>query len=246
MKKRRKVLPPTFRQVQCSTWSDRWFGDLSQTAKLLWLYLLTNQRTTPCGCYELNTRLAKFELGLTDAQYDQDMQHLINSERIMYDAQTDEVLIINWTKYNLATRNANMVEAYVNSAECVKSSELRTIVMQDAPDVPTGVMVRKRDQLIQRRNNVRTDETEHARLIEEFGAEFVELLYDKLDKYKEQSGKQYKDDNRAIRKWVIDAVNEDKQRNNRINKNVKGKNDGRSIKDFAEGARSIAENVRID
>jgi hypothetical protein len=53
-----------FRTIDCATWSDPWFAELQPDAKLLFLYLFTNQRTTPCGACELSLRQIAFDTGL--------------------------------------------------------------------------------------------------------------------------------------------------------------------------------------
>ena len=49
-------------------------------------------------------------------------------------------------------------------------------------------------------------EEEKERLIDDYGESFFEMCVKVLDEYKEQTGKKYKNDNLAIRKWVVDAV----------------------------------------
>lgn len=53
-----------YRQVDCGTWDDPWFADLHADAKLLFLYLLTNRRSTAAGAFEITTRQMAFETGL--------------------------------------------------------------------------------------------------------------------------------------------------------------------------------------
>lgn len=53
-----------YRMVDCGTWDDPWFAELQPAAKLLFLYLLTNRRSTPAGCFEITLRAICFETGL--------------------------------------------------------------------------------------------------------------------------------------------------------------------------------------
>lgn len=53
-----------FRQVHCKTWRDDWFSELPTDAKLLWLYLITNQATSVSGIYQLPVKFIAFETGL--------------------------------------------------------------------------------------------------------------------------------------------------------------------------------------
>jgi len=53
---------------------------------------------------------------------------------------------------------------------------------------------------------VRLTDSEKERLVADYGEWFFEACVKELDEYKEQTGKVYKNDNLAIRKWVVDAV----------------------------------------
>lgn len=53
-----------YRRLECSTWDDPWFSELAPDAKLLFLYLITNRRTTACGVFEITLRAIAFETGI--------------------------------------------------------------------------------------------------------------------------------------------------------------------------------------
>ena len=53
---------------------------------------------------------------------------------------------------------------------------------------------------------------ENDALIREYGEDLAHRFYERLSDYKEKSGKQYSSDYAAIRRWVIDAVQEEAQR----------------------------------
>lgn len=53
-----------YRLVDCDTWNDTWFEALEPQAKLFFLYLITNPRSTSCGAFELSERKMAFETGL--------------------------------------------------------------------------------------------------------------------------------------------------------------------------------------
>lgn len=53
-----------YRMVDCGTWDDPWFESLAPQGKLLFLYLLTNPRSTSCGAFEITPRKMAFETGL--------------------------------------------------------------------------------------------------------------------------------------------------------------------------------------
>lgn len=53
---------------------------------------------------------------------------------------------------------------------------------------------------------VKLSDSEKDKLLAEYGESVFEACVKELDEYKEQTGKVYRNDNLAIRKWVVDAV----------------------------------------
>lgn len=54
-----------YRTIDCDTWDDPWFAELSPNGKLLFLYFVTNRRTAACGCIEITLRSIEFDIGLS-------------------------------------------------------------------------------------------------------------------------------------------------------------------------------------
>ena len=54
----------TYRMVDTETWTDPWFEDLSVEAKLLFLYLWTNNRCNSAGMYRINQKVMEVESGV--------------------------------------------------------------------------------------------------------------------------------------------------------------------------------------
>lgn len=52
------------RMIDTATWDDPWFAELEPDAKLVFLYLLTNRRSTAAGAFEITPRQMSFETGL--------------------------------------------------------------------------------------------------------------------------------------------------------------------------------------
>lgn len=52
------------RIVKDEIWDDEWFYDLDPSEKLVWLFLLTNQRNNIAGVYQLNRRWGANSVGL--------------------------------------------------------------------------------------------------------------------------------------------------------------------------------------
>jgi len=53
----------TYRAFDTNTWQDPWFERLSPNAKLLFIYLWTNNTCNQAGCYRISRRRIEFELG---------------------------------------------------------------------------------------------------------------------------------------------------------------------------------------
>jgi hypothetical protein len=54
----------TYRSFSTGTWQDPWFETLNPNAKLLFIYLWTNDVCNQAGCYQISLRRAEFETGL--------------------------------------------------------------------------------------------------------------------------------------------------------------------------------------
>lgn len=91
-----------YRQIHTTFWKDRRVGEWGKDEKLFYIYLLTNDYTTQCGVYEFNHRYAQFELGMDRAEIDQHIQFLVSKGRIVYNEKSEELMIVNWLKYNSA------------------------------------------------------------------------------------------------------------------------------------------------
>lgn len=91
-----------YRQIHTTFWKDRRVGEWDKDQKLFYLYLLTNDYTTQCGVYEFNRRYAEFELGMSREQVDSHIKFLVSEGRIVFNEKPEELMIVNWLKYNSA------------------------------------------------------------------------------------------------------------------------------------------------
>lgn len=89
-----------YRQVHITFWQDPFIEELEPLEKYFYLYLMTNSKTTQCGCYEISNKLIKYETGLKQSQIDEFIKLFIKEKKIEYDPNTREFLIINWLKHN--------------------------------------------------------------------------------------------------------------------------------------------------
>ena len=90
----------TFRQVHIKYWQDPFIEKLEPLQRYFYLYLMTNSKTTQCGCYELSSKLIEYETGLTQEQINDYVEFLEKNGKIKLNRETNEFLLVNWLKHN--------------------------------------------------------------------------------------------------------------------------------------------------
>jgi hypothetical protein len=89
-----------YRQIHLSFWQDPFIEELEPLAKYFYLYLMTNSKTTQCGCFEISHKLIRYETGLTNKEIDTYIKLFENNNKINYNSDNMEFLILNWLKHN--------------------------------------------------------------------------------------------------------------------------------------------------
>ena len=87
-----------YRQIQISFWQDTFVDELTTIQKFFYLYLLTNSKTTQCGCYEISDRLIEYETKLSKDEITELIDFFEVAGKIS--RVGNEILIINWLKQN--------------------------------------------------------------------------------------------------------------------------------------------------
>jgi len=90
----------TFRKIHVNFWSDSYVAELTPEKKLFYIYLLTNDKTSTCGIYEITKRQMSFDTGYTVDTIDKLIEFLDNSGKVKYCKETQEICILNWKRYN--------------------------------------------------------------------------------------------------------------------------------------------------
>ena len=91
-----------YRQVHISFWQDPFIMELTPEEKYFYLYLMTNSKTKQCGAYELSKKVIMFETGYNQETVEKLMDRFISYGKIEYDDDTNEVMLVNWLKYNIS------------------------------------------------------------------------------------------------------------------------------------------------
>src|ERR1035437_1282804 len=89
-----------YRQVQTTFWQDDFVLNLTPEEKYFYLFLLTNSKTKQCGIYQLPLPIMIVETGYNQDSVDKLLKRFIDYGKILYNAKTHEIGIINWPKYN--------------------------------------------------------------------------------------------------------------------------------------------------
>jgi hypothetical protein len=135
-----------FRKIHVSFWSDPFTSELDRDQKLFYLYLLTNERTSLCGIYEITKRQIGFDLGYNIDSVSKHLKYFIDMGKIAYNSQTCEVAIKNWGKYYGS--ESPKVKTRVNKEieEVKDTSLIEYIYSKDTVSIPPHVRVRKKEK----------------------------------------------------------------------------------------------------
>lgn len=87
-----------FRAIYTRMWKDEWFSGLPIDAKLLFVYLFSNERASICGMYELPIRFMAFETGLDEARVSEILDDFQAAKKVYY--RDGVVWVVNLRKYN--------------------------------------------------------------------------------------------------------------------------------------------------
>lgn len=90
----------TFRKVHVQFWGDPYIQDLTPEQKFFYLYLLTNSQTKQCGIYEITLKQICYDTGYNIDTVSKLLEYCINTDKIRFNKQTNEIAIKNWNKYN--------------------------------------------------------------------------------------------------------------------------------------------------
>ncbi|WP_026590649.1 DnaD domain-containing protein [Bacillus sp. UNC437CL72CviS29] len=118
-----------YRNVQVNFWQDDFVLDLTPEERYFYIYLLTCSKTTQCGMYSLPKRLAEMETGYNRETVEKLLQRFVDYGKILYDAETKELYILNWLRYNPIT-NTNVEKCVLRELKTVKSKEFVRMFLQ--------------------------------------------------------------------------------------------------------------------
>ncbi|WP_229251301.1 DnaD domain-containing protein [Carnobacterium maltaromaticum] len=119
-----------YRQLHTTFWQDNFIGDCTKDQKLFFLYLISNSNTTQCGAYEFNNRYAQFELGMSGNEVQSHLDFFVKNNKIRYHQENNEVLLVNWLKYNSA-RSPKVAPVIDKELKDLKTVEFKSEVVKN-------------------------------------------------------------------------------------------------------------------
>ncbi|WP_312070395.1 hypothetical protein [Anaerotignum propionicum] len=116
-----------FSKIEHDFWQDDFVLNLTPEERYFYLYLLSNGRTNALGCYELRMRMAEVETGYNADTIKKYLNKFVSSGKILFDFDTQEVLIVNWYKYNWTKKTGN-INSILKDFKAVKSLTFKGIL----------------------------------------------------------------------------------------------------------------------
>lgn len=83
--------------IDSDIWSD--CDDLTDSEKILYIYLLTNEQRNIAGYYKLNLKYMAVDFGMTESKLEMMLSR--KQKYWSYDPETSQVLIPKFTRYNI-------------------------------------------------------------------------------------------------------------------------------------------------
>ena len=83
-----------YRQLYTEFWSDSFVLELTSEEKLFYLYLLTNNKTSQCGIYELSKKFIEMETSLTREAVEKLINRFCDYNKILYCDNTKEIMVL--------------------------------------------------------------------------------------------------------------------------------------------------------
>lgn len=85
------------RIVKDEIWSDDWFYELDPTEKLVWMFLLTNERGNVAGIYKISTRWASNLVGLDRNVFEEILKRFETHGKILRNG--DWIVLVNFSRH---------------------------------------------------------------------------------------------------------------------------------------------------
>ena len=98
------------RSINTAFWSDTWVEDLEPQLKLLFLYLVTNEKTNMLGIYEASKKKISFETGLDLETISNGLKAFESVNKVKY--KKNHIILVNYIKHQ--KYNTNMKKSAID------------------------------------------------------------------------------------------------------------------------------------
>lgn len=92
-----------YRQIHTRIWKDDWFSELPLDAKILFIYLFSNEQAEVGGVYELPIKYMSFETGVSQGRIAELISEFEIEKKVYY--RNGWVWVVNLRKYNESGSN---------------------------------------------------------------------------------------------------------------------------------------------
>ncbi|NWQ43348.1 DnaD domain protein [Bacillus sp. EB106-08-02-XG196] len=121
-----------FRKVRFDFWMDPMVSEeMTPEDRYFYLYLLTNQRTTQIGIYQITKKQIAFDMGYSIESVHSLMERFImHHQLIRYNPETRELAIKNWGETNFDKAGKPMMDCILSELKDVKDISLLQFVLE--------------------------------------------------------------------------------------------------------------------
>ena len=144
------------RIIHTKVWKDKWFVNLSKDAKVLWLYLLTNDKINISGVYELTDREILFDTSIDTSILESKKKELY-PKAVFFNGW---VRVANIERYN-RYRNSPLNEiAYRKEMSYLSEDEFRGLGIPTDTSIYTPInkkqeIINKKQEIINNKSEIR-------------------------------------------------------------------------------------------
>jgi hypothetical protein len=119
----------SYRNISINFWTDSKVDDeFTPEDKYFYLYLLTNPHSSLCGCYEISMKQMERETGYNADTIKRLIDRMEKTHKVIrYSAETKEILILNWYKFNWS-KSDKVRAAIVSATESVKNKSFKAYI----------------------------------------------------------------------------------------------------------------------
>lgn len=120
----------TFRMVHTEFWDDpKVIEEMTPEDKYFFLYLLTNPNTAQVGIYQITKKQMAFDMGYSMETINSLLDRFLNHHKLVrYNAETREIAIKNWGRYNLRRGGKPMLDCVNSELKDIKDQSLISYV----------------------------------------------------------------------------------------------------------------------